>query len=865
MKKILYFNLLFFLFCGLVMPLSAKRKKKEVVQKTEIRTPYQKFFDGKKCETKAGFMKVHRINGKVYVEFPVRFLGKDMLYTSSIENISDNGEGVVGQFAGAGVLFRFSKLDSVLQASVVKNLPFDSGENEVLSGALQESNTGGVYVSFKIEAVNPKDSAFLVDMTPLFLESSYHTNPFSSFGGNSLFGFVSRVHNYRPERSFLKDVEVRDWDIDVRCEQSYDVDRLIFGSFLMHKGVPVSITVNKMLMALPEQPMRPRLADPRIGVLPVRKADFSKADEGVKQIYFSKRWRIELVDEVAHRAGKLVEPRQPIVFYLDSLMPECWKPYVKAGGEVWNQAFEKIGFKNVIRVDDFPVNDPNFDANDIRHSTIRFSPSVLWMTIAQTSMHEDPRSGEILNASIYVHNNLVQAMLKNRMAATMAADPSVRRIYLSDAEVGDMLKVYITRAVGKCLGLADNFGASSAYPIDSLRSASFTQKYGLTPSVMDDLTYNYIAQPEDVQKGVRLTPKGLGTYDYYAIKWLYQPIYDLKDFREELSTLDGWIKESLKDPYCRYGKKQIAFPVYDPFVVSGDLGDDHVKAMGYLVKNAKVGMKHLNEWYSDHDANLRERAELCQYMEMLLSSRIRDVANNIGGFYLRDVRNGDGRATYEIVPREKQRAAVKCLLDLTTDFSWLDEAAIIEELEIQDGKADMMRQLVISCLFERMKPVALCTEKSDRAYSIREYVADLYRWVWEGTLNNRELTPSEINVQRAFLTSVIKTSTVDATPAILTASGKVGWVSRENNLPAELFCKAALTRMLEKGVNPERGGGYPMGMVYQNDYPVASIYYRMLLDIQALLKNKIEQSSGTTRQHYDYLLFKIKRAVDHNR
>lgn len=448
------------------------------------------------------------------------------------------------------------------------------------------------------------------------------------------------------------------------------------------------------------------------------------------------------------------------------------------------------------------------------------------------------------------------------MVATMTADSSVRHVCLPDSEVGNMMKMHVMQAVGKCLGLAENLGASYAYPVDSLRSASFTKEYGLSPSIMDDLVYNYIAQPEDVQKGVLLEPKGLGVYDFFAIKWLYEPIYGVQDFQEELTTLDRWIKESQQQPYCRFGSKQIGYPVYDPSVARGDLGDDQVKALGYLLKNAKIAVQHLNEWYAENDENLQMRAELSQYLDGLLTGRIQDVANIIGGIYLRDVRNGDDKPSYEVIPREKQRAAVKCLLQLTNEFSWLDDNILMNELEIQDSRGDLMRQLVVSSLFARIKPVALCTEKSKEAYSIREYISDLYQWVWGKTLKNQKLTRNEMDVQRAFLTSVIQTSAVDASVSSFEPVGQVALVTPERNNLAARYCKTVLEQMVRDRAKMQQSGFSPIPMIQQNNYPVAHIYYKMLLDIQQLLKTRIQSSSGATRQHYDYLLFKIRRALE---
>ena len=858
MRKIIYISIISFFVLGLSLEVSAKRKKKEETPK-KVETPYQKFFKGKKCITREGFVKLHQIDGKVYMEFPNQLLNKDILLTSSIEEISDNGEGVVGQFAGKGVHLRFTKLDSLLQARLISSSVYDPENNEGLSQALKESTIGGVYKSFKIEARTPDKNAVLVDVTPLFLESSAYTNPFTAFGGNSLFGFVARIHKYQADRSFLKDIQVRDQEIRVTCEMGFDVDRLVFGKYPMALNAPVSVTVNKMLILLPKQPMRPRLADARIGVMPIRKVDFSKTDEGVKPIYFAKRWRLEPTDEAKYASGELVEPRKPIVFYLDSLMPEFWKPYVKAGAEEWNQAFEKIGFKNVIRVVNFPGNDPDFDANDIRHSTIRYSPSVLWMTAVQTSMHEDPRSGEILNASLYIHNNVIGSMYNDRVSQTMGADPSVRQDNFSLQMTGEMLKAYVTQAVGSCLGLTRNLGASYAYPVDSLRSATFTDTYGLSPSIMDGITYNYIAQPEDVKKGVRMSPKGLGPYDFYTIKWLYKPISG-KNFEDETPLLDKWIREGLKDPYCRFSRKLISYPSFDPSVVSGDLGDDQVKALGYLVKNIKSALVHFHEWYLKNNTETSECKELLGYVDNLFTNKVREVAATIGGCYLRDVKMGDGRMPYEMVSKQKQKESVKFLMDLAKDLSWWDEAEILNELEIMESKKEAFRSLIVSALFNRTVAVAFCTEKSSETYTIREYMDDLYRWVWEATLKNRSLTREEIDLQRAFLNSVITTSTVSATPATFYLSKDALAIPVQAPLAMQ-YGKKFVDKLTSGEVKFERAGFYPVAGVLQKSYPVSSLYYQMLLDIESMLKDKVTRASGETKTHYEYLLFRIKQSL----
>src|SRR5699024_8058099 len=258
--------------------------------------------------------------------------------------------------------------------------------------------------------------------------------------------------------------------------------------------------VNKMLYLLPEEPMKPRLADSRLGMATQLKSDFSGAGQEVREIRYAKRWRIEPSDSSAYRRGELVKPKKQLVFYIDSLMPAKWHPYIKAGAESWNNAFEKIGFKDVICVKEFPKNDTLFNAHSLDCMTIRYSAS--WMNSAQTTIHTDARTGEILNASILVNANMISVQYADRIASTVASDPRVRTTVFPQEVQGELIQAAIAQAVGTGLGLTVNWGASVAYPVDSLRSASFTRKYGLASSVMGGVVINDVASAEDVRKGV---------------------------------------------------------------------------------------------------------------------------------------------------------------------------------------------------------------------------------------------------------------------------------------------------------------------------------------------------------------------------
>ena len=863
MRNILYICFLSFFLFGWGVQGQAKKKNKE---KKETLTAYQKLFKGKQVKTAHGLMTVHKIGDKVLVEFPIRLLGKDMMLTSSIENISDNGEGVVGQFAGYGLPFCFTRLDSTLQARIfLIDKPLNNSLETNWNEAIERSNAGGVYGTFKIKAYTPDSSAVVVDMTPLFMEYSPYTTPFTAIGGNSFFGLISREHEYKKECSMLKDVDAFDNNIMVTCELGFIENQYLFGAFKVIPGdVKVSVTTNKMLMLLPEEPMRPRLADPRLGVSFMEVSQVENARKGVKSTFYTKRWRVEPVDEVAHRRGEMVEVKKPIVFYMDTLMPKEWQPYIKEGIESWNEAFEKIGFKDVVRVVDFPKGDPDFNANNIKYSTIRYAP--LWLDM-QNSMHVDPRTGEILNASLYIYDGLVSGLKTNRMLTTMATDPSVRTTRFSEEMIGELIRVEIMREAGINLGLVYNAGASAVYPVDSLRSPSFTREHGLSPSVMDYVPCNYIAQPGDVEKGVRMVPGGLGEYDYYVIRWLYEPIPTVTTPKDEFATLDRWIREGRTNPKYRFGK--VPYYYYDPRCFTGDLGDDHLKALEYAVNNLKIAVRNFYDWYAEGDEDLSLRSQLYNSLRGQLQKRINDVSVNLGGFYQMEAFSTEEEPSYVVVPGAIQKAAVKCMIDMAKDLAWLENKAVEKKLEIRNSNVDQIRSFVLGTLTFRLKYVALGAEKGGD-YSLAEYVEDIYRNVWDGTLKNRPLEKYEMDLQKEFLGSVVASSTIATTAGNFTPRRGIAMAGHEGAISPETIdrkqlnlIREQLAVLPEKGMSPEeRSGFYPtMQVVMPGDYIPVNYYFDMLFKIQDLLKGAVTKSSGETKLHYEYLLYKINKML----
>lgn len=844
-RKIIYFSLLSLLLFFIVQDVYA-RKKKEKPVKTEIKG-YENHLKDCVASDSTGLMIMHRTKDKVLVEFPVRLLEKEMLLASSIINISDNGEGVVGQFTSPEVMFRFVRNGQKLEARMITNQPLMREETgkEGVESSLLKSASGGVYKSFKIEAFAKDSSSVLVNLAPLFLEHSDYSNPFSSYAPNSMYGMVTRKFRCDNSRSFLKDIHSYPDNISVTCVLGYDVDYTAFGTIVMQRNVPVTVTAERMLVLLPETPMCVRYANQKVNTAFLVRKRYVDEKSPLENTHLVKRWRLEPSNEEAFKRGEKVEPKKPIVFYIDTLMPDSWKPYVKEGVEEWNKSFEKIGYLNAVQAKEWPKG-KDFSSSNIRHSSICYAPD--WMYMAQTSMHTDPRTGEILNASVYIHHNFLSLLYSGRCTQTMASDPSARTLALSEKQIGELLKVGITQQVGRCLGLTDNMGASYHYPVDSLRSAKFTRRHGLTPSVMDNLMCNYIAQPEDVKKGTVLVQSGIGLYDYFPIRYLYAPMA-ADNPEEEVSTLNKWVEDAYVAHEYYYRPKQEFYALYDPTALYWDLGDDPFKAADYQIKNLKISIANFMKWYAKEDYDISRRTELYASLIKLFTNRVMELSFWIGGLYL-----NEGKEEINLpVSKEIQQKALNYLVKMSMDLDWLTNAEIKSSLELQDLIVDKTRKYIFQLLFDRIRYVALCSEKSEGEYSVKKYMDDIHSIVWKGVLQNRILTNTEMIYQNAFIDYLIKNISKNMGGSTAKSIGYQQSL-RGDSFKMDIFSESNSFVM----------GWQAQDIVPVNSHQDASVYWDMLLKIRTLLSSRISSVSSDMKEYYDFLIYKINQTLDDN-
>ena len=844
-RKIIYFSLLSLLLLFTVQDACA-RKKKEKSAKTEIKG-YENHLKDCVASDSTGLMIMHRTKDKVLVEFPVRLLEKEMLLASSIINISDNGEGVVGQFTSPEVMFRFVRNGKKLEARMMTNQPLMREETgkEGVASSLLKSASGGVYKSFKIEAFAKDSSSVLVNLAPLFLEHSDYSNPFSSYAPNSMYGMVTRKFRCDTSRSFLKDIHSYPDNISVTCVLGYDVDYTAFGTITMQRNVPVTVTAARMLVLLPETPMDIRYANQKVNTAFLVRKQYVDEMSPLKSTHLVKRWRLEPSDKAAFKRGEKVEPKKPIVFYIDTLMPDSWKPYIKEGVEEWNKSFEKIGYLNAVQAKEWPKG-TDFSSSNIRHSSICYAPD--WMYMAQTSMHTDPRTGEILNASVYIHHNFLSLLYSGRCTQTMASDPTARTLTLSEKQMGELLKVGIAQQVGRCLGLTDNMGASYHYPVDSLRSAEFTRQHGLTASVMDNIMCNYIAQPEDVEKGAVLVQPGIGPYDYFPIRYLYAPVVADKP-EKELVTLNKWVEDAYTAHEYHYGPRQEFYALYDPTALYWDLGDDPFKAADYQIQNLKISIANFMKWYAKEDYDISRRAELYASLIKLFTNRAMELSFWIDGLYLDEGKEGISFP----VSKEMQQKALNYLVKMSMDLDWLTNAEVKSSLELQDLIVDKTRKYIFQLLFDRIRYVALCSEKSDGEYSVKNYMDDIHSIVWKGVLQNRVLTNTEMLYQNAFIDYLVKNISKNMGGGTAKNAGRQQAL-RGDSFKMDIFNEANSFVM----------GWQAQDIVPVNSHQDASVYWDMLLKIRNLLSSRISSASPDMKEYYGFLIYKINQILDDN-
>jgi len=755
-QKILSRILVVVVLFGLTLDIEAQRKKKKKRNKGETEQivkpkpkpkpkkgailAYEKVVT-KEMKTDEGLFKVHSLDDTFLFEVPDSLLNREMLMVTRIAKTA-NGIGFGGGKANTQVLRWERKKKKILLRIVSHSVVADT--ILPVHEAVVNSNFEPVLFSFPIKAFNKDTTAVVIDATSLF---STDVKP---LGFPQFYRKRYGVTRIDKSRSYIDRVSSYPQNIETRHVKTY------FASKSPSNGSvgSISIEMSNSMILLPKVPMKRRYFDERVGWFARGQVDYGLDAQRSKTVTYLDRWRLEVKEEdlAKFKAGELVEPKKQIVYYVDRATPEVWREYIKQGIEDWQVAFEAAGFKNAIIAKDPPSKeeDPEWSPEDVRYSVVRYLASPI--PNANGPHVSDPRSGEILESDINWYHNVMSLLRNWYFVQTAAINPEAQTIEFKDEVMGRLVRFVSSHEVGHTLGLPHNMGSSSAYPVDSLRSASFTKKFGTAPSIMDYARFNYIAQPED--KGVALMPD-IGPYDKHAIEWGYRPILD-KTAVDEKATLNKWILDRADNLMYRFGHQQ-AGGVVDPSSQTEDLGDDAIKAGSYGIKNLQRILPNIEKWTTKDGENYDEMATMYGQVLSQFNRYMGHVTANIGGVYEYYKTSDQEGAIYTHVAKSHQKNALNFInKELFSTPTWMIDKNIYAKTQFS-GAIEKIGSVQTRTLYNILDSGRMArmienqTMNGSKAYSLVAMFSDLRKGVWSELYTGKTIDTYRRNLQRAHI------------------------------------------------------------------------------------------------------------------
>ncbi|MFM7774407.1 MAG: zinc-dependent metalloprotease [Candidatus Kapaibacterium sp.] len=690
----------------------------------------------------SGVFNVYRVDDKVFYEIPVREYRREFLLVSRISKTPQIGYG--GEQVGSAVVAWERKYDKVLLRT--KSYVNTAADSLPIAKAVRSSNFEEIVAALPIQCYNKDSSAVVIDVTTLFTTDIGLLTPPKSQRDQYKISALST------DRSFVEYARSYPLNVEVENVLTFSADAAPQNA----GSRTVSISMHHSMVALPEKPMKPRIQDWRVGFFTVSTTDYGLDNQRAEARSFITRWRLEPRDPAAYFRGETVEPVKPITYYIDPATPMKWRPWLKKGIETWNSAFEKAGFRNAVRVLPPPDSseDPEFCPEDVRYSVIRYFPSPI--ENAYGPHVSDPRTGEILESDIGWYHNVMN--LQTGWYFTQAvADPRSHKIPFPDSLMGELIATVAAHEFGHTIGFPHNMKASSSYPVDSLRSPSFTSAYGTAPTIMDYARYNYVAQPGD---GAALMPK-VGPYDDFAVNWGYRVLPGDLTPEQEQDSLQAWIRVQDANPMLRFGRQQ--WMTVDPSAQMEDLGDDAVKASTLGIANLKRIMGYLVEATTTSGKDYDLLREMYEEVFQQWRREVGHVAENVAGMVGTYKNAGQAGVVYQPVAREKQIRCLEFLHEYVfTTPQFLLDPEVLRRIEasgsierLQRGQERILSTVMANDKLLRLIESAAINGENGQDLGVAELLDNLRNGLFADLLGTGTPDVFRRNLQRTYVANLV--------------------------------------------------------------------------------------------------------------
>ncbi|HET9341966.1 MAG TPA: zinc-dependent metalloprotease [Candidatus Eremiobacteraceae bacterium] len=630
--------------------------------------PYADFVQGATVQN--GLFPIVTKDDKVYLVISASQLGKEFIETS----VPNTGLGGFGPAPGEPYVApaRTIEFDRVGGKVIMRwpNTNFTYGNSAQREAGVKESFPNSVIAVVPISAEDASTGSVVVSASPFLGDVAYFEAIFQGEADNP-----EAQYRLDPSRTFFMRTAAFPTNDLLQVSQTWASSAPdLVDNAPDARSLEVHMEYN--LIAAPNDGYRPRIADDRVGYFTLAQLDFGTDQNPTRQMFFLSRWNFEPATP-----GKPSVAQHPLVFTLSKDVPNEYRAPIKAALLTWNDAFKRVGILNAIQVQDQP-DDPSWDPEDMRHNMVRWFDSSSPQYGAEALIVNDPRTGEEINAGINIDSVVATgygASYTYWVAPTrgLPDDPAARKAYAMQN-----LRALVLHESGHDMGLQHNFIGSMAYTARDLQSKAFTDKYGVSSSVMEYAPVNLWP------KG---TPQGdyaqlvLGPYDYHAIDYGYSYI-TASTPQQELPTLRR-IASQWADPHLTFASDEdVSWPdghAIDPRVQQFDLSNDPLNWCGVQMKFDHADMNAVASRFPryeqpNQDARNAFGVPFRQY------ARCADMtAHVIGGEYLSRGRRGDPgeKPGVQAVPRS-QEARAWGLLDqyLFSDSAWHYSPAVLTQL-----------------------------------------------------------------------------------------------------------------------------------------------------------------------------------------